>query len=315
MKKLLFLAFIILWLSSFGQLPILKEEVEICNMPNHGPFKLFPTKQIETFTIYNKTGKEIEFGRYGEYRCKRVGHLNKDSSYNVHIYTKVFYSKLNYIEFSFYDSIGNLSRKETWFYKNNKKNDLGDALIYKYGSNNKLLRTIGYTDSDKIARTSTFIYDKFNNETEEIDSEYELIYDLHKTVRITKKLNSYDSLKRIICSIDSTDGKFTNKTKYIRPIDTNIVIELRYDTPDDTSLYLCLETRSTYKNNKLYSRKIRRSRGLLNPNKSDTTDEYDEYIRVYNADGTLDRINCYHKEPSSAEPYLSDDYYIYKYYK
>jgi hypothetical protein len=310
-KRSLFFLFIPFWVSSIAQKQKLKEESQISIRHHKGLFRLFHRKQIDNFKIFDKAGREIEWVVYGEVTCKRYSYDKNDSIVKITTGCTWDYSKIDFIEFSFYDSIGRLSKKETWYYRNNQKDYLSNYRVFLYNRDNSLMKEIDYNDSNKIDKTVCYLYNHSNN-IEKVDSDFN--YNFTEKVHIYKTFNFYDSLKRIVYEIDSSDNNLLSREKYIYTIDSNATKTLRYDNQSDTSLWRSVDGKCSYKNGFLYAKEEKEVyyRGLRE--EPDTSIHYDKFIHLYNKNGVLQRVDHYHKDDLTKGEFILADYCIYKYY-
>jgi len=209
---------------------------------------LFFNKKVKRkcfFTEYNKAGQEITFGYYGEYKSfQSKRKADDDSIYTITWYESVLYKNIDYEDFSFYDSLNHrLTRKETWYYKDNKKSWLGSVTRYLYNVKGKLAQETTVDDSNKAEKAIMYLYDERGNKIKEIDSDY-ILNPLHPYSTI----NKFDSMNRIIQSCEYEENKCTLKKIYLYSgKDSNITWVFRYDeVKNDTTLKLWSISNTTY---------------------------------------------------------------------
>ncbi|NVN95125.1 MAG: hypothetical protein HXX18_07580 [Bacteroidetes bacterium] len=240
--------------------------------------------QLESFVVYDKQGKEIEYGDFGESFGKQV--IGKDSS--VSWFCGKDYSKINAVDFTTYDKDGRKLKEETWFYKDNKKNWTSGYTIFKYSTFGLLIKEIRFTEKDSIEKTVTYIYDNNNsNNIEIIDSTFNSYYSTNK-ISIHKSINQFDTLNRIVSTTEFSNAKLLLIRKFLYREGTDITTELRYNNANDTSLWSITETKIGYIKQFPYpKKKLEIFCKVINS----STEKREIYI--YNKEFLLDKIEYY----------------------
>jgi hypothetical protein len=313
MRRLLFLILLISSLTSFGQKKI-KRITSFSDKTVGHFFRLFKSSKPITYEYYtyNPSGKETEWVVFGEYYCPTKTTKNKDGSVEISRLTSIIYKNINFKDSNVYDSSGRLRKTITWYYHNNTERWLTRCKIYTYNSSGLPFQEIYYNDSNKIdERIAHFYKNELNNEMI-IDSEFNSLYKA-SGLYIRKIFYQYDSLRRIVSEVDTSDGKFLYRNQFIYYADTNVSTELNYDKGGNVTFWLCTETKYIYKNNKLFSTEIRTSHTLLTPGIQDSTSNLERSIYQYDSEGILQRINHFAKHTFDKVEGLVD-YGIYEYY-
>ncbi|HTA26407.1 MAG TPA: hypothetical protein VK809_01370 [Bacteroidia bacterium] len=290
MKYKLLIILLFIEITVFAQFKIVKKVTT-----SYESSKNHKAIQKESFTEYNKLGQEIIFGYFGEYSSSKVVHKAKnDSSYSVTYYESSDHDKINWEDFSFYDSLNHmLTKKETWFFHNNRKDYVGYATFYFYDRKGELIKEKRLGDSNKVEKSITHYYNEKGNNVKEIDSDFSN-YGINE-VDVDSILYSYDGKNRIIQSLEYTKYSQQRMDYTYNNNDSNITWIFRFDNQkNDTVLKLWSISTTSYgyvfsSKDEIYptpsdwqilEKTCRTIDGVLN----------ERYVYVYNKDGLLDKI-------------------------
>ena len=271
-------------LTSYSQQRLVKKRAEtsVWTYVNEKGTKETQT-QLESFIIYDKQGKEIEYGIYGESFGTQV--KGKDSS--ITWYCGKDYSKINAVDFTSYDKNDRKIKEETWYYKDNKKSWSSGYTTFTYNDLGLILKETKFSEKDTIQKTITYSYDLNSNNIEVIDSTFNSFLNAGGT-SIHKSINRFDTLKRITLTTEFTDDELLLRRRFLYHDGTNVITELRYENASDTSLWSITETITGYiKQFPCPNKKLERYSKVINSS-SETREIY-----FYNNDCLLDKIEYY----------------------
>lgn len=227
-------------LSSHSQKRIVKKRTEtvVSSTPFiYDGYNLSRTK-ISNYIKYDHNGNEIENGTYGESKTKVHTFENGRSMMTC----SRDYSKINFVIFSTFDNNGKKIKDETWYYKNNLKNQLESYTIYKYNDFGFLLKEIHYSDLDTISYTVTYDYDRNQNNILIVDSFFNSRIN-SDSISISKTIRKFDSQKRVTVNLKYFGDKLWSRRKYIYQEKLGITTELSFDNLNDTSLIFVTDTK------------------------------------------------------------------------
>jgi len=271
-------------LTSYSQQRLVKKRTEtsIWTYTNDKGKKKTQT-QLEAFIVYDRQGKEIEYGNFGESFGTQV--IGKDSS--VTWYCGKDYSKINAVDFTNYDNEGRKIKEETWYYKDNMKSRTSGYTIFKYNDLGLLFKEITFSEKDSTRKTRTYIYDLNSNNIEMVDSSFNSFLNDSK-ISVHKSINQFDTLRRIILTTELSDEKLLLRKRFLYRDGADVITELRYDNASDTSLWSITETKIGFIKQFPYPKKKLEKYWKVINSSTETREIY-----IYNKDCLLDKIENY----------------------
>jgi hypothetical protein len=163
-------------------------------------------KQLSHYIIYDGSGREIEYGNYGQSSCNTFIKSDSGGIKSIFVGSSHNYTKIGIVDFTAYNHDGKIENIETWSYFNNKKHLLMDSVQYLY-QQNMLLRMISYDDSGNIEKIASYSYDSIGNKTAVIDSQFD---------RYSNKFSIDSSIYRYTKTNKLLDIKIISDCKVLR---------------------------------------------------------------------------------------------------
>ena len=182
------------------------------------------------FTKYDKNGKEIEWGIYGE-----VHSIPSNNSGHIDIWD---YSKLSFVDYYEYDSLNRKISEKAYYFKDNLKNKLWSITTYYYDSTNRLITEQSFDINNIKTDIKHYFYDNKDNIIEIIDSAY-----INSTqMTVYSKLKKYDSKNRIVYMQSFKNKDLFHREKYIYNDNQNVVTTLKFNNLSDSSIWSLSKT-------------------------------------------------------------------------
>jgi len=287
MRQILSILLIFLNLNCFSQV---KREIstEFWFVENNFGIKIRKS-QLYYFSVFDKKGNEIESGMYGENHGWTVIDTLKNGEIAVSHYDSWDYSKISSVNFNTYNEKDKIIKEETWFFKNNKKNWFAGYKIFSYSTKGLIEKEIEYSDKDVLENTRIYVYDKFDNNIEIIDSAFIPSGNKTPNISVHRVVNEFDSLNRQTLSVEYSNNKFLLKKLFLYSNDNDIITELRYNNETNSCLWSISETKNG--NPRYYcfggKKKLEKFKKIINS----SIEERDLYI--YNKKCELMKIEHY----------------------
>lgn len=233
------------------------------------------------YVKYDRSGNEIEVGKYGESWCKVVSKELPDGSLQVTSYSGVYPKKLSTVTYKTYNDSNQVLTKEVWSFNDNKIDSLVYKTVFNY-TDNKLTKETEFDADGRVISEKS--YGSISNVQNENGTK--IIYEPSVSVDGNSVDSTrYDTMGRVVDKIHYYNGKFLYRQEFRYSDYGTIKTELRYDDEPD-SLWSITEWRYDIITKQL-------SRKYWNVINS-TTETREEF--VYNRKKLLKRIDRYNAE-------------------